>query len=259
MRLDIMQLQAGTVIGGMTEVSRPETPRSMSPTRTGRSSRQRSSTSDGSAQSSPMIITFRAAATRAIVLSVGVSQSVTRSRPRTCSAKISRSDAPSSRRAICRSAAFRSGIASHSAAPSSSATGRTHSRSCSRRARAGIATPALEVDELARQAVADRAPEVLLDQAVRQLGQRLALVERARDPGGERVRERRESARLGDVGLRVADPDLDRREHQMRPDAPPDLRVLGDRAGLVEEADVALPLVPARRSRRARRSAGTCA
>ena len=31
----------------------------------------------------------------------------------------------------------------------------------------------------------------------------------------------------------------------MRPHAPPDLRVLGDRAGLVEEADVALPLVPA--------------
>ena len=54
---------------------------------------------------------------------------------------------------------------------------------------------ALEVDELARQAVADRAPEVLLDEPVRQLGQRLALVERARDARGERVRERGEGAR----------------------------------------------------------------
>ena len=54
-----MQLQAGTVIGGMTDVSRPYEPRSMSPESVGSSSRQRSRTSDGSAQSSPMSITFR--------------------------------------------------------------------------------------------------------------------------------------------------------------------------------------------------------
>ena len=54
-----MQDQAGTVIGGMTEVRRPYVPRSISPEIVGSSSRQRSSTSDGSAQSSPTIMTFR--------------------------------------------------------------------------------------------------------------------------------------------------------------------------------------------------------
>ena len=75
---------------------------------------------------------------------------------------------------------------------------------------------ALEVDQLAGQPVADRPPHVLLEQAVRQVGQRLALVERAREPRGERVAERRERARLAEVGLRVADPDLDRREGEVR-------------------------------------------
>ena len=54
-----MQDQAGTVIGGITEVRRPYEPRSMSPESVGSSSRQRSRTSDGSAQSSPMSMTFR--------------------------------------------------------------------------------------------------------------------------------------------------------------------------------------------------------
>ncbi len=56
-----MQDQAGTVIGGTIDVSRPETPRSMRPESTGRRSRQRSSTSEGSAQSRPITITFFAA------------------------------------------------------------------------------------------------------------------------------------------------------------------------------------------------------
>src|SRR4249919_2354603 len=54
-----MQDQAGTVIGGITDVSRPYAPRSMRPASVGSSSRQRSRTSDGSAQSSPMSMTFR--------------------------------------------------------------------------------------------------------------------------------------------------------------------------------------------------------
>jgi hypothetical protein len=54
-----MQDHAGTVIGGITDVSRPYEPRSMSPESVGSSSRQRSSTSEGSAQSSPMSITLR--------------------------------------------------------------------------------------------------------------------------------------------------------------------------------------------------------
>jgi hypothetical protein len=56
---DIMQDHAGTVIGGMTEVSRPYEPRSINPEMVGSWSRHRSRTSDGSAQSSPMSMTFR--------------------------------------------------------------------------------------------------------------------------------------------------------------------------------------------------------
>ena len=54
-----MQDQAGTVMGGITEVKRPYDPRSMSPESVGSSSRQRSRTSEGSAQSRPMSMTFR--------------------------------------------------------------------------------------------------------------------------------------------------------------------------------------------------------
>ena len=54
-----MQDQAGTVIGGMTEVSLPYEPRSISPEIVGSWSRQRSRTSEGSAQSSPMSMTLR--------------------------------------------------------------------------------------------------------------------------------------------------------------------------------------------------------
>ena len=67
---------------------------------------------------------------------------------------------------------------------------------------------------------------------------------RARDPRGERGGERRERLRLAEVGLAVADADLDGREREVRAHAPPDLRVLRDRAGVVEEADEALELVP---------------
>src|SRR6266545_5320166 len=102
-----------------------------------------------------------------------------------------------------------------------------------------------EVDQLAGEAVADRAPEVLLDQAMRIRGQRLALVDRPHDPGGERVHQRAQRARLLEVGLAVADPDLDGRKREVGPHAPPDLGVLVDGARVVEEADEALVLLPA--------------
>jgi hypothetical protein len=51
---------------------------------------------------------------------------------------------------------------------------------------------ALEVDQLAGEPVADRAPHVLLDQAVRLVRGRLAFVVRTRDPGRERGAEGRE-------------------------------------------------------------------
>src|SRR3954464_12055108 len=47
----------------------------------------------------------------------------------------------------------------------------------------------LEVNQPAAEPVADRAPQVLLDQPVRQVGQRLALVDRARQTGGPGVRQ----------------------------------------------------------------------
>jgi hypothetical protein len=57
-----MQDHAGTVIGGITDVSRPKAPRSMRPDSVGSSSLQRSSTSEGSAQSRPTSMTLRGTA-----------------------------------------------------------------------------------------------------------------------------------------------------------------------------------------------------
>src|SRR5260370_19003348 len=104
--------------------------------------------------------------------------------------------------------------------------------------------PALEVDQLAREPEADRAPQILLEQPVRPRGQRLALVERARDSRRERIDERDERARLGDLGLRIADANLDGRKLEVRSDAPPKLCVLGDRPGLVREREILLPGLP---------------
>src|SRR5262249_35904303 len=101
-----------------------------------------------------------------------------------------------------------------------------------------------EVDELAREAVADGSPEVLLDVTVREGLDRVALVVGTRDAGDEGGRERRESIALRELWLTVADSDLDRRERQMRADAPPQLRVLADGARFVEETNEPLVLGP---------------
>src|SRR5262249_13174214 len=66
---------------------------------------------------------------------------------------------------------------------------------CTRRNRRA----ALEVEELAGETPAQRAPEVLLEQPVRPRRERLALVERTRDACGERIDERRERARLREL------------------------------------------------------------
>src|SRR5215210_6369732 len=55
-----MHVQAGTVIGGSTLRSRPQVPALTIRAMLGRSSSQRSNTSEGSAQSSPMMATFAA-------------------------------------------------------------------------------------------------------------------------------------------------------------------------------------------------------
>src|SRR3954468_15586747 len=102
----------------------------------------------------------------------------------------------------------------------------------------------LEVEELAAEPVAKRAPEVLLEQPVRQVRQRFALVERARAARGKRVGKRGERLRLSEVGLPVRDADLHSRVREVRTNAPPDLRVFGDRPRAIEERDVVLPALP---------------
>src|SRR3981081_1379477 len=90
-----------------------------------------------------------------------------------------------------------------------------------------------------------RAPKILLGPPVRPGRQRLALVECACDPRCQRVDERDERSSLGDLRLRIAESRLYRGKLNMRPHPPPQLRVLGHRPRLVEEADVLLPVVPA--------------
>src|SRR5205823_2453186 len=63
----------------------------------------------------------------------------------------------------------------------------------------GDGLAALEVDQLAREPVANRAPHVLLEQARRHDRQLLALVERSRAARRQRVAERREALRLAEV------------------------------------------------------------
>ena len=118
---------------------------------------------------------------------------------------------------------------------------------------------ALEIEQLTGKPVADCAPEVLLDQPVRERPRTGALVVGAGAARRQRGRECRERLRLAELGLAVADADLDGREREMRAHAPPDLRVLGDRSGLVEEADEALVFTPRRervRNAAAREEAG---
>src|SRR4029450_4221196 len=64
------------------------------------------------------------------------------------------------------------------------------------------------------------------------------------DAHRERVHKRGKGLRLPELGLAVADPQLDGREREMWPYAPPELRGLGDRPRVVEEADVVLILRP---------------
>ena len=104
---------------------------------------------------------------------------------------------------------------------------------------------ALEIDQAPVHAVADRAPEVLLDQPPRMVGERHAvgLVARRLEHAGGR--ERGERLRLLAGRLGVGDPHLDGAERQMRADRPPDLRALDDRSGGDEELEV-LAIFPPR-------------
>src|SRR5918996_3109531 len=96
----------------------------------------------------------------------------------------------------------------------------------------------VEVDELTAESVADGAPKVLLDQAARVNRKHLPVVESPRHTGNQGVQECGERLGCAELRLPVADPNLRCREGQMRAHAPPNLRVLGDRAGVVKEKDV---------------------
>src|SRR3970282_2956142 len=79
------------------------------------------------------------------------------------------------------------------------------------------------------------------------MGQRVdgrALLVGTRHARGEGRREGGERLRLGQLRLTVTDADLHSRECEVRAHAPPELRVLGHRARLVEEAYEALELIP---------------
>src|SRR6266508_6491021 len=65
-------IHAGTVIGGMALSNGPHTPSSMSPRRLGSSSRQRSNTSSGGAQSNPISSSFLAPGTCSSACGLGL-------------------------------------------------------------------------------------------------------------------------------------------------------------------------------------------
>ncbi len=133
---------------------------------------------------------------------------------RTCSANASSSVAPCSSRRIARcaqlpSSSIRSIGARNGSSPSARASGAASSSSPRMRSAAGTERMRVEIDQLARDAVADRPPLVLLEHAARRDARRLALVDRAqrarrhqvaegrraRSPRARRVRRRRCAAR----------------------------------------------------------------
>ena len=145
------------------------------------------------------------------------------------------------------------------AAPISSATGATHSSRLSIRARAGTGSPRSKSSS--SPDMPQRIARHMFSSSMRcgRFGSGSPSSCARSAACRERVAERGERLRLGEVGLRVGDADLDRRVREVRAHAPPDLRVLGDRARAVEERDVVLERAASRRTRPGSRSAGTCA
>ena len=124
-------------------------------------------------------------------------------------------------------------------------TGAVQRISRSNAAAAGYGSSRCEVEQLAVEPVSKGAPDVLLDQPVGEIDVRDALVDVARSLRHAGHDQRRERLGFGRGRLRVADPDLDRAERQMRSDRPPHLGVLDDRAGRDQELDVVRERGPA--------------
>ena len=81
-----------------------------------------------------------------------------------------------------------------------------------------------KIDQLAVEAVTLRAPEVFLDVRTRMDREGPPLVELCAELGDQRDDQGRQRQALAELGLPVADANLDRAKRVMRPDAPPDLR-----------------------------------
>src|SRR5262249_21191559 len=108
----------------------------------------------------------------------------------------------------------------------------------------------LEPDELRVEPVAGRAPLVLLDERPG-LGCDLAVpLVSIRERRHETLAEGDEPRDVRKPRLRVADPHLDRAECRVRPQVPPDVRVVRERVGLDTALDEELELLPGRERRR---------
>ena len=164
----------------------------------------------------------------------------------TTSGHSSRGSAPSSISSSmrCDSVGSRSG-GRYGAMPSSAAVSATWSSSLLEALQGRDRAARGQVDQLARHAPADRPPHVLLEVAAGVGGQRLAGVEAAGEVGGQRHHQAGQRHRARELGLPVADPGLDGGIGLVWAHAPPDLRVLADRARIDQEADELGVLIPA--------------
>ena len=170
---------------------------------------------------------------------------------RTCSANVSSSVAPSCSRAddplravaLVEHALDRR--AGSGASPCARTSGAASSISSADALGGGHGAPRAEVDQLAARARAGSPATGSPRARARRTVGGLALVDPAQRARGHQVAEGRERDRLAHVGRAVGVAQLDRPERLVRAHAPPDLRVLADRAGVEQEAHERVVLAPA--------------
>ena len=135
-------------------------------------------------------------------------------------------------------AARRCGREARRRCPSSPRTGAVHAAGARRSRPRGTRSPRSRSIMCPSMAVADRAPEVLLDQAARRVGERHALVQVARPPARRRPRSAPPAPRTPPPSTARHRSAPRRSRSGVRPHRPPDLRVLDDRARVEQELDV---------------------
>ena len=97
-----------------------------------------------------------------------------------------------------------------------------------------------EIDQLAVQPVARRAPAVLIDHAAAIDAEAQVLLLQFVQPHDDGLDDRRHRDRVVDARLRIADSHFERVEERMEPDVPPDLLRVIDAVGADEELQVIL-------------------